>query len=620
MDFKFSYCLLAFFLFLSNITFADTFTNIISANNEKIENLAVSSEWKKLLHVKPTVIGFERTQVRDPKFLLVKNGDRDRKTELVATLQALLNPDLSVGEEHAVCRFPSRKRWLTAKLNLDPTVFPKPDCKLYDLYRKRMKTKSISLVFSSYFADSPSSAFGHTFLRVSRDLKANQSKNELLDWGIGYAGEVDTKNPLVYIYNGLSGGFHGTFSSVPYYMKVREYNDYEARDLWSYELNLSQDEIDFLLDHLWEVGDHYFDYYFITQNCGYHLLTTLEASAPRLNLVDRVPFWVIPADALKAIVQEPGLVKEITVRPSILTQLELKYSLLTQGQQGQFSFLISDSASVTSFTDPEVIDTYISYFDYSSAKKIASGDSNVLEARDHLLLHRSKLPSVTQVNSDNMLSLKNARPDLSHPSGRVSFLAGHSKEKKEIYDLELRFALHDGLDPQNGYPLYSTVEMFRFNLHKDQESVRLDEFDFVGIESIAPINNLRKELSWSTRIGYRLIENEFCDSCSSYFFQMGVGGAKELIQSHLVAFAFLRGSLLTKHSILSPDVGLIWNQKPWALRFSMGPEWIFNEPIKYRNTVQLEGRWSFENNIFLRGLLQKQSAEEVIQIGGGTYF
>jgi hypothetical protein len=573
-----------------------------------------------LLHVRPTILGFERSQVRDPRFLFANNGDRDREAELVATIQALLNPDGALGEEHAICRFPGRKRWIENKLNLDPQIFPKPSCRLYELYKKRMATKTISLVFSSYFAESPSSAFGHTLFRVSRELKGNQQKNELLDWGIGYAGEVDTPNPLMYVLKGLSGGFRGTFSSVPYYMKVREYNDFESRDLWSYELNLTQEEIDFLLDHLWEIGDHHFDYYFITQNCGFHLLTALEASAPRLQLVEQIPFWVIPADALKVVAREPGLVRNISLRPSLLAQLENKYEHLTFDKKKQFLDVKNESRPWREVQDSEVFDTYISYFDYSSARKLAQEDEGVIKDRNELLLHRSKLPTVNGKEKTADEKVDFLRPDLSHPSGRFSLSGERDQKNRNNLNVDLRFALHDSLDPQNGYPLYSTVEMFRFNWQASEDKLNLTQFDFLAIESISPLTDLKSHKSWGTKLGYRLIDDQYCQLCSSHFFQVSVGMAQELKAPELVTYLFLRGGLLRPYSVAGFEGGLVWNKSPWSFQVKLGPEWIFESEVNYQNTLALEVRWYSNKNYFIRANLNKKADDESYQVGLGSFF
>lgn len=40
---------------------------------------------------------------------------------------------------------------------------------------------------------------------------------------------------------------------MPYYRKVKEYGDFESRDLWEYELNLTPEETRFLVSHIWEM-------------------------------------------------------------------------------------------------------------------------------------------------------------------------------------------------------------------------------------------------------------------------------------------------------------------------------------------------------------------------------
>src|SRR5690606_41368354 len=56
-----------------------------------------------------------------------------------------------------------------------------------------------------------------------------------------------TDNPLLYSLRGLLGGFPGRYQLVPYFLKVQEYNNAESRDLWTYELDFSPEQIRSLL-------------------------------------------------------------------------------------------------------------------------------------------------------------------------------------------------------------------------------------------------------------------------------------------------------------------------------------------------------------------------------------
>ena len=71
---------------------------------------------------------------------------------------------------------------------------------------------------------------------------------------------------------------------MPYYRKVREYNDIESRDIWEYKLKLSEEEVSRVLLHLWEMQRAEFDYYFLDENCSYQLLSLLDVAREDLHL------------------------------------------------------------------------------------------------------------------------------------------------------------------------------------------------------------------------------------------------------------------------------------------------------------------------------------------------
>jgi hypothetical protein len=87
--------------------------------------------------------------------------------------------------------------------------------------------------------NNPASMFGHTFLRVDKNREGPEQT--LLNYGVNYAANVDTKNvnALAYAFEGLFGFFRGTFTLFPYYAKVQEYSNWESRDLWEYELDFT---------------------------------------------------------------------------------------------------------------------------------------------------------------------------------------------------------------------------------------------------------------------------------------------------------------------------------------------------------------------------------------------
>src|SRR5262249_27241324 len=146
--------------------------------------------------------------------------------------------------------------------------------------------RSVTFVFSSYYLNNPASAFGHAFLRINRaDDEIPEERRQLLDYAIDYTAQVDTDNPIVYALKGIFGLFPGTFRKIPFYFKVREYNDYESRDLWEYELDLDEHQRKLLLAHVWELGSTFFPYYYVTANCAYAILAAIEAADPSFELL-----------------------------------------------------------------------------------------------------------------------------------------------------------------------------------------------------------------------------------------------------------------------------------------------------------------------------------------------
>ena len=256
----------------------------------KAQRLVEAPGWRKLVHYRKTIFGWSSEAHRS--FFLSPRGGSDPEAELEATLAGFFAEPPPIPEvQHPQCQFPARFAWLHGKLGFDFARLPVQRCPRFEEFWERVSARAATLVFSSYFLNSPASAFGHTLLRLDKSDGAREGRRlELLDYGVTYAATVDTTNALVYAVKGLFGLFPGQFSSYPYYYKVREYNDYESRDLWEYDLALTPQQVSLLIAHLWELGSTSFDYYYISRNCSYHLLGALEAAAPELDLLAHVGY------------------------------------------------------------------------------------------------------------------------------------------------------------------------------------------------------------------------------------------------------------------------------------------------------------------------------------------
>jgi hypothetical protein len=533
----------------------------------KIEQIEKSRAWQKLLHIELNFLGIKHRQLPDKSFYLSNNEKLGEASEVKATLKAFTlaldefeknkQHPLFVNEkkeivdhsQHPICRFPARYKYLKSELKDYPdywSLLPVPNCLYKDIFLNALDAKSVSFVFSSYYSDSPGSAFGHTFFRINRKSNSGAGRQELLDYGVGFAANVTVTNPALYALLGLTGGFDGTWTNLPYYYKVREYNDFEARDLWSYDLNLSNDEVEMLALHLWEVGAHRYRYFFFTQNCAYHMLTVLEAAAPRLNLVEHIPFYyVIPADSLKSLFYEKNLVADISYRPSIRNIFLERVSLLdektlTAFKKYQLEFKSLDDEAFVELEPQQkalYLDAAIDLFDLKNPNIDFEKNKSLYSTKESLLGLRAKVPSI----SPKLKSLlpQQDQPQDSHGSSRASLKWSQIADKNYGY-FNYRFALHDLQDPVRGMPPYSQLEFFNFNFEILPNQLILNEFNLFKVLNLNPHNFFENKKSWGFELGVQNLK-QYClnkvEACYLYGSKIKYGASMHLLNSEILGWA-----------------------------------------------------------------------------------
>lgn len=280
------------------------------------QRLFASGAWRRLLHYRSSLVD-EGSEVDGESFFLSPRGKEDASAELDATLAAFFLP-VTTGHEdtHALCRFPARFDFLDERLRLRRHLRT-PHCPKLSRFLARNTATAAAVVYAANSLEYPASAFGHTFLYLKRAAERRGS----LGLGVDYQADTDTDNPLLYAFKGLSGMFDGSFRVLPVEEKFREYADEQDRDLWIYDLRLEPAELKQLVLHLWEMLGTHFDYFYLTENCSYHVLGLLEAAAPRLELTEHTKFAVLPVDTIRALYENAGLVRQVRYVPSRFTRL-----------------------------------------------------------------------------------------------------------------------------------------------------------------------------------------------------------------------------------------------------------------------------------------------------------
>ncbi len=517
---------------------------------EKAKRLRLweNPQWINLLHYKKSLFSQWESQADSQSFFLTKNGKSNPREELLSFIQQLqIQPLPKTLNKHITCRFPARFEFIKKHLQWSPQYTI--NCPKFDEFKKKLNTKSVALVFSSYYLDTPASAFGHTLLRFSKFKNPNSEKarkNELLDYAVNYAATVTTSNAFLYGFMGIVGGFKGEFATMPYFYKIREYNDYESRDLWSYHLNLSQDQINFLVSHVWEMSNTWYWYYYFTENCSYHLLGLLDAVNPDWNLTERIPYIVVPVDTLKIANETKNFVKSVGFRPSKKRVLTKRIQELSSKEKEYFSKTTKDFdpyplINLDKKSKAKVLDTLMDYIDYKSAEEVLKEKSEVSQKKRKVLISRAKTGVKTNpINVDLPLS---ESPHLGHDSRRISLFTGSASQTGHFNALEYRFALHDLMDPVTGHNPKSTMEMgnirLRFN-HKvkyknNSSSFRLDHFSLIDVVSLNHLERFLSNISWRFYLGAKNIRDDGCVDCLAPSIEGG-GGLSQKNNSFYYSF------------------------------------------------------------------------------------
>lgn len=505
--------------------------------------LASEQEWHLLLHYREDLFGGYTSEQDDLGFFMSPDGKTDPQAELDATLKQFFSDDL-VGrsKQPAQCAFIARYTWLKQRLAFDDTRLQPMACERFDRWFADFEARSITLIFPSAFLNNPASMFGHTLLRV--DQRGQTDSTRILAYTINYAADVPPDAGMAYPIRGIFGGYRGYFSTIPYYLKVREYRDIENRDIWEYRLNFTEHQVRRLLMHAWELGNASFDYYFFKENCSYHLLALLDYADPTLHLTDEFLFWTVPADTVRVIASKLGLVSSIAYRPSRSNVIRRKRESLPSEEREIAYRLTRDIGELTlpafvqlSLTKKAfLLDLASDYLRY----RIDTTDEPLPELKERnraVLTARSQLRIPSQ---EFTVAPFAKQPELGHKTSRATVGAGW-RNNDTFEEVTVRAGYHDLLDPEVGYTPDAQIELASVSLrhYNRVDQTRIERATLANVLSLSPIDSVFHAPSWKINAGVNTIRFGNCQLCSNGVLNGGIGAA---VESHWlkreVVFAF----------------------------------------------------------------------------------
>ncbi len=452
--------------------------------------------WQRLMYADQS----QKSEVAYDGYFYAKDGKNNSKNELRVDVKALF---INSAENQSIrCKFPARSRWLIKQLNIDTEKLPIVKCPEFDQWINQIKPYKATLIYATDFMGNPSSMFGHTLLRL--DPK-DQKQLNLVSYAVNYAATVSGEDNWSYAWKGLTGQYPGEYSLMPYYRKVKEYGDFESRDLWEYELNLTPEETRFLVEHIWEMQHVSFPYYFVSDNCAYRLLGLIDLVRPNLDLKKQFNYAAIPIETLKAVDQQ-HLVKEVVYRPALETQL------LSQAKQ--HGTPLAKVAHQIAFQDVEKAQLLLEKFNRHDQAKILemAYDDLYLQYISRQVDADFAQPQLRQLLAErSQIDVEKQRqeperpkkqPVEGHHARNLSVNVGELQGQKFI-ELGHRQAYHDLIDPQGGYRLGTQLLFLDGNIQYRDDQLKLEHLDLLTVNSYNPIQPFKSPITWGFNLGWK---------------------------------------------------------------------------------------------------------------------
>ena len=498
-----------------------------------------------------------------------------------------------------------------AKERLALDDLPSPDCAEYRAWFADVNPHSTVLVFPAAYLNSPSSMFGHTLLRIDQ-ADVDSHNTALLSYALNFGAFIEgDDNSILYAWRGLMGGYPGLFALVPYREKLSEYSRLENRDLWEYRLNLSPEETGRMVEHVWELKQVRFDYFFFDENCSYRLLELLEIARPGIELTEHFPITAIPTDTVRA-VKDAGLIEHIDYRPSRERELLERAAPLDANEQDWVLRLSQDPAQLgdAAFT---ALPAERRALMQDAAFRLVRYHANDEERSSNAQRSFQLLGAISRNPPPALDVERPPLPEEGHQS-RTWQLAGGSRDERAFAEYGLRMAYHDLNDNLDGFPLGAQIEILQLKLRQyENNHWQLQRLDLANIRSLTPRNALLQPLSWQIGGGLERVLGEDGDTPLVGHISGGAGATWQL-RDNLLGFALVTARLEYNEdfaAVISPALGfnggMLWRNPLGNLTLEMAGDYFHNGEVRRR--LSLNQQWEVSRNLGLRLSAQREFSQ-----------
>ena len=554
--------------------------------------------WLKLLHYEKNGSSYV-SLVENDEFFIGNGGRYNAHKEFEQTIEQFNKKD-----DVKKCEFPARFIYLKNKGLVEGSL---DKCDDYQKFLADVQPKAVTMLFTNAYMSNPSSLFGHTLFRIDTKRKGTQ----LLAHGANFGADTGDESGVLYALKGLWGGYYGTFGIKPYYDVINLYNNIENRDIWEYELNFSDDELELFVAHMWEMKTAKIRYYFATKNCSYILLLMLEAIRPELDLSSDFSFYVAPLGTLKKVDKVDGFIKGANYRPSRQSKLNYRAEQMNDNQYEVFIDIIKrDEFDLSKLSDDEksdVLETAYQYVQY----RYVEGD---LELKDYrkksfkLLQERSKIAN----NKLFFEELKDGEnPIKAHEPNQLSLSVGF-RNGGAFEEIGFKPLYNSLMDNSYGLLKGAEINLFEGKLrhYDNDDKYVLDEFNLLGIRSLSGANEMFSPFSYDIKFGYKEVFDAKKDEDSgALVLDLGVGQSYAITKNTLlyvmsVPNAVYGGGLHNNGYLgLGFKSGIYYNNENVRLLAEAKQNFTTDDTARGQ-TYMVEGAYGLNKNVMLYGKYQ----------------
>lgn len=475
---------------------------LVSAKQSEYESYshADSLQWQNLLHAPAG-----NPLIDNPQFLITSGRFSLEEEYLKNVAKAIAEPAAYF------CKYPARYRFIEKN---HPLPLLKEDaCPRLKEFMERAPADQVSLVFAAENIASSTSMMGHVMLK----LEGQSINGAHVEHAISYFTDADTYNIPRLIYEFIITGKQGFYTLSPYYENLFHYHYDEQRNVWEYQIKLSDDEKVMLAYHLYELKNINIKYFFHKYNCAtliYRILAVAKGSSIEAN-----EFWVTPSDVVRLVVNN-NLVEKTLFYPSSAGRVKIGLDALTASpsifSQKKLSNWNLDSIEQYGKDQKEIY------------KFILGGYNGLLSERGLQKPERHEFNK--QLINDKLgdgevtIDVSNYKKPSDAPGDQQLRIGLVDDDKNTYYTLGFLAAGHKIKDDNRSYFSENEISLGDLTLGIDlsRKQVFIDELDLYSAKSFMPFDYFTKGKSGEMSLGFRRIESSD-GRANNFFINGGIG-------------------------------------------------------------------------------------------------